>query len=241
MLFRSIQAVVLDIDKVNERFSLGIKQTQKDPWETVSQRYEVGTEVTGSITNLTDFGIFVEIEEGIEGLVHISEISTENIKNPRDHYKVGDTITAKVMNTNSDERRIGLSVKRLEKEKEEKNLEDLAKNMKPAISSFGKMLRHNIQEQIEAQKAQEQIEAQEGQQQDAVQEVQEGQEEAQEVQEGQEIQEAQGLQEAVVQEIETQETEKAEENPEVQEAQDSQASQEAQEPQDTEEAEKQES
>jgi small subunit ribosomal protein S1 len=237
----TIQAVVLDIDKVNERFSLGIKQTQKDPWETVSQRYEVGTEVTGSITNLTDFGIFVEIEEGIEGLVHISEISTENIKNPRDHYKVGDTITAKVMNTNSDERRIGLSVKRLEKEKEEKNLEDLAKNMKPAISSFGKMLRHNIQEQIEAQKVQEQIEAQEGQQQDAVQEVQEGQEETQEVQEGQEIQEAQGLQEAVVQEIETQETEKAEENPEVQEAQDSQASQEAQEPQDTEEAEKQES
>ncbi|MBF0469258.1 MAG: 30S ribosomal protein S1, partial [Desulfamplus sp.] len=70
-----IQAVVLDIDKASERFSLGIKQTQPDPWETVGQRYKVGTEISGIITNVTDFGVFVELEEGIEGLVHVSEIS----------------------------------------------------------------------------------------------------------------------------------------------------------------------
>jgi small subunit ribosomal protein S1 len=151
----TIQAVVLDIDKANERFSLGIKQTQADPWETVAQRYEVGKEITGVITNLTDFGVFVELEEGIEGLVHVSEISKENIKSPKDHYQIGETISAKVMNINSDERRIGLSIKRLEEDDDDKFLEDFAKNMKPATSSFGEILRTNIQEQIEAQKNQE--------------------------------------------------------------------------------------
>ncbi|MCP3901582.1 MAG: 30S ribosomal protein S1, partial [Desulfobacteraceae bacterium] len=109
----TIQAVVLDIDKDNERFSLGIKQIQPDPWESVGQRYEVGKEISGTITNLTDFGVFIELEEGIEGLVHVSEISKEKISSPKEHFKITDTITAKVMNINSDERRIGLSIKRL--------------------------------------------------------------------------------------------------------------------------------
>ncbi len=150
----TIQAVVLDIDKANERFSLGIKQTQKDPWETVSQRYEVGKEISGVITNLTDFGVFVELEEGIEGLVHVSEISKENVKTPKEHYAIGDTITAKVMNINSDERRIGLSIKRLVDDDDGKYLEEFAKNMKPATSSFGEILRTNIKEQIEANRTQ---------------------------------------------------------------------------------------
>ena len=150
----TIQAVVLDIDKANERFSLGIKQTQKDPWDTVTQRYEVGKEISGVITNLTDFGVFVELEEGIEGLVHVSEISKENVKSPKEHYTIGDTITAKVMNINSDERRIGLSIKRLEDDDDGKYLEEFAKNMKPATSSFGEILRTNIKEQIEANRTQ---------------------------------------------------------------------------------------
>jgi len=151
----TIQAVVLDIDKSNERFSLGIKQTQPDPWETVGERYEVGKEISGVITNLTDFGVFVELEEGIEGLVHVSEISKENVKSPKEHYQIGETITAKVMNINSDERRIGLSIKRLEEDDDDKYLEEFAKNMKPATSSFGELLRNNIQESIEASKTQE--------------------------------------------------------------------------------------
>ena len=77
-----IQAIVLDIEKESERFSLGIKQLQDDPWKTVADRYEVGKEITGTITNLTDFGIFIELEEGIEGLVHVSEISKEKINMP---------------------------------------------------------------------------------------------------------------------------------------------------------------
>ncbi|MCK5097486.1 MAG: S1 RNA-binding domain-containing protein, partial [Desulfobacteraceae bacterium] len=128
---------------------LGIKQIQPDPWESVGQRYEVGKEISGTITNLTDFGVFIELEEGIEGLVHVSEISKEKISSPKEHYNINDTITAKVMNINSDERRIGLSIKRLEDD-DEKAFEDFAKNMKPATSQFGEMLRDNLKEQLAA-------------------------------------------------------------------------------------------
>ena len=121
-----VQAIVLDIDKENERFSLGIKQLQEDPWQSVAKRYEVGKEITGTITNLTDFGVFVELEEGIEGLIHVSEISKEKIKTPVGKFNVGDVITAKVMNINSEERRIGLSIKRLEIEDEQNHEKTVA-------------------------------------------------------------------------------------------------------------------
>jgi small subunit ribosomal protein S1 len=140
-----IQAIVLDIEKESERFSLGIKQIQDDPWKTVAERYEVGKEITGTITNLTDFGIFIELEEGIEGLVHVSEISKEKIKTPVGKYNIGEVIAARVMNINSDERRIGLSIKRMEIEDEQGLLNDYVNNMGPATSSFGEILRENLQ------------------------------------------------------------------------------------------------
>ncbi len=143
-----VQAIVLDIEKENERFSLGIKQLQDDPWATVAERYKVGKEITGTITNLTDFGIFVELEEGIEGLVHVSEISKEKIKTPLEKFKIGDVITARVMNINSDERRIGLSIKRMEIEDEQNLLSDYVNNMGQATSSFGEILRENLQEKL---------------------------------------------------------------------------------------------
>jgi small subunit ribosomal protein S1 len=143
-----VQAIVLDIDKHNERFSLGVKQLQSDPWETVAERYEVGKEITGTITNLTDFGIFVELEEGIEGLVHVSEISKEKIKTPVGKFNVGDIITAKVMNINSDERRIGLSIKRLEMEDDQSLLSEYVNNIRPPTSTFGEILRENLQEKF---------------------------------------------------------------------------------------------
>jgi small subunit ribosomal protein S1 len=121
---------------------------QSDPWDTVSARYEVGKEITGTITNLTDFGIFVELEEGIEGLVHVSEISKEKIKTPVGKFNVGDVITAKVMNINTEERRIGLSIKRLEMDDEQSMLSDYVNNMRPATSTFGEILRENLQEKL---------------------------------------------------------------------------------------------
>jgi len=140
-----VQAIVLDIDKENERFSLGIKQLQDDPWQTVAERYEVGKQITGTVTNVTDFGVFVELEEGIEGLVHVSEISKEKIKTPVGMYNVGDVITARVMNINSDDRRIGLSIKRMDMEDDQSLLSDYVNNMGPATSSFGEILRENLQ------------------------------------------------------------------------------------------------
>jgi small subunit ribosomal protein S1 len=152
-----VQAIVLDIEKDNERFSLGIKQLQEDPWVTVGERYEVGKEITGTVTNVTDFGIFVELEEGIEGLVHVSEISKEKIKTPVGQYNVGDMLTAKVMNINSDERRIGLSIKRLDMEEDQNILSEYVNSMGPATSTFGEILRENLQEKLsgeeKAQKA----------------------------------------------------------------------------------------
>jgi small subunit ribosomal protein S1 len=143
-----IQAIVLDIEKDQERFSLGVKQLQTDPWKTVDERYEVGKEITGTVTNLTDFGVFVELEEGIEGLVHVSEISKEKVKTPVGKFNIGDVITAKVMNINSLERRIGLSIKRLEIEDEQSLLTEYVNNVGPATSTFGEILRENLQEKM---------------------------------------------------------------------------------------------
>jgi small subunit ribosomal protein S1 len=144
----TVQAIVLEIDKENERFSLGVKQLQADPWDSVAQRYEVGKEITGTVTNVTDFGVFVELEEGIEGLVHVSEISKEKVKTPVGMFNVGDVLNARVMNINSDERRIGLSIKRLEMESDQEYLSDYVNNMGPATSSFGEILRENLQEKL---------------------------------------------------------------------------------------------
>jgi small subunit ribosomal protein S1 len=143
-----IRAIVLDIEKDQERFSLGVKQLQTDPWKTVDERYEVGKEITGTVTNLTDFGVFVELEEGIEGLVHVSEISKEKVKTPVGKFNIGDVITAKVMNINSVERRIGLSIKRLEIEDEQSLLTEYVNNAGPATSTFGEILRENLQEKL---------------------------------------------------------------------------------------------
>ncbi len=110
----TIQAVVLKIDKENERFSLGVKQLEPDPWQAAQNNYPIGSNVSGAITNVTDFGVFVQLEEGIEGLVHVSEISSEKIKTPVGMFNVGDNLEAMVINVSSDDRKIGLSIKATE-------------------------------------------------------------------------------------------------------------------------------
>lgn len=113
-----IQAVVLKIDKENERFSLGIKQLIPDPWQAAYNNYPSGTVIEGEITNVTDFGVFVKLEEGIEGLVHVSEISKDKVKTPIGMYQVGDLLKAIVINVSAKDRKIGLSIKTLEGEPE---------------------------------------------------------------------------------------------------------------------------
>ena len=112
----SVQAKVLTVDKENEKFTLGVKQLTEDPWSQVPAKYPVGQKVNGTVTNITDFGLFVEVEEGIEGLVHVSEISRKKIKSPSELFKEGDTIEAKVIHVSADERRLGLSIKQTKEE-----------------------------------------------------------------------------------------------------------------------------
>jgi small subunit ribosomal protein S1 len=108
---QEIDAVVLHVDVENEKFSLGIKQLDKNPWEEFCERYNPGAIITGKVTNITDFGIFVEIEEGIEGLVHISELSQKRVKAASDLFAVGDSVTAMVKSVDPKNRKIRLSIK----------------------------------------------------------------------------------------------------------------------------------
>ncbi len=138
----TIQAVVLKIDKENERFSLGVKQLEPDPWATAVNSYPTGTIVEGTITNVTDFGIFVQLEEGIEGLVHISEISKEKIQTPVGMFNVGDSLKAMVISVSSDDRKIALSTKALEEGDDESAREEYEqKQQASGPSTIGDLLK----------------------------------------------------------------------------------------------------
>ena len=106
-----VQAVLLSIDVDHERLSLGLKQLQPNPWEGIANTITVGDVVTGKVVRLTDFGAFVELNSGIEGLLHVSEISRQHVKKPQDVLNIGDEITAKVIKLDEENRRIGLSIK----------------------------------------------------------------------------------------------------------------------------------
>lgn len=109
-----VEVVVLGIKPDQRRISLGMKQTLPDPWQSLSQRYPVGTIVSGRVRNLTDFGAFVEIEEGIDGLVHVSDISwTAKVKNPAEVLKKGETVQAKVLKIDTVNRRLSLGLKQV--------------------------------------------------------------------------------------------------------------------------------
>ena len=113
-----IEAIVLGVDVENERISLGVKQLETDPWVSLAERFPVGTKVKGPITSITDFGVFVEIEDGIEGLVHVSQISNERVDKPSQLFQVGDELEAEVTNIDGREKKIGLSVKALRRTEE---------------------------------------------------------------------------------------------------------------------------
>jgi len=113
-----IKVKVLEINKNSGKIALGIKQLMPDPWTEVSEKFPVGSVITGKITHITDFGLFVKVEEEIEGLVHISEVSYEKVKNLEERFKVGEEIKVKVIKINPEDRKLGLSIKQLEEEEE---------------------------------------------------------------------------------------------------------------------------
>jgi small subunit ribosomal protein S1 len=110
----TVQVKVLDIDRDRQRISLGLKQTQEDPWKRVVDTYSVGDELEGKVTKVVAFGAFVEILEGVEGLVHISELAQQHVENPREIVQPGDDVRVKILEIDSERRRLSLSIKRVE-------------------------------------------------------------------------------------------------------------------------------
>ena len=116
----SVRAVVLSVDQEKQRIALGLKQMQEDPWQTViPANYRPGMVVKGHVTKIANFGVFVELEPGLEGLLHISEISDQKVEKPEDLVKVGQEVEVKILRVDSDERKIGLSLKRAQWAQEE--------------------------------------------------------------------------------------------------------------------------
>jgi small subunit ribosomal protein S1 len=121
-----LEAVVLKIDKENEKFSLGIKQLQPNPWDDIQRKYPPGTEIEGVVTGVTDFGAFVRLEEGVEGLVYSSEIAAERVEKPSDHVKEGETVKAIVVRVDPSEQKISLSMKAVHDKEERAALRQVA-------------------------------------------------------------------------------------------------------------------
>jgi small subunit ribosomal protein S1 len=110
----TVKVKVLDIDRDRQRISLGLKQTQEDPWQRIVSTYSIGDELAGTVTKVVTFGAFVEILDGVEGLVHISELAAHHVENPREVVQPGDEIRVKILEIDSERRRLSLSAKRIE-------------------------------------------------------------------------------------------------------------------------------
>lgn len=138
-----VESVVLDIDATARRISLGMKQTEPNPWDTIEEKYAINSIVTGQVRNLTDFGAFIEVEEGIEGLVHISDLSwTKKIQHPSEVVQKGDEVNAVVLNVDAENQRLSLGIKQLEPDKWEEffsqhQIGDVVHGKIVRLTSFG--------------------------------------------------------------------------------------------------------
>lgn len=119
----TVKVQILDFDRSKNKISLGLKQTLPKPWDVFVQNKKIGDIVTGKVVSLQDFGAFIRLDEGVEGLVHVSQISTEHVRKPSDKLKVGDIVTVKIMDINEEDNRISLSMKAIEEENSKKDNE----------------------------------------------------------------------------------------------------------------------
>jgi len=134
---QEVRAVVLSIDKENERFSLGIKQLEKDPWEGITDRFQKGQQVTGTVTNVTSFGVFLELGEGIEGLVHVSELGDIKVQN----IKSGEALSAVVTNIDRKGRKMSLSIKEIKDMAEKEDVAAFMESQEKGDSSLAAQLK----------------------------------------------------------------------------------------------------
>jgi small subunit ribosomal protein S1 len=147
-----VEAVVLEVDRPNQRIALGIKQLSQDPWANIDQLYKVGDVVTGKVTKLASFGAFIGLQHDIDGLVHISQVSEERVDKIKNVLKAGQDVTARVIKIDKGERRIGLSIKAAsytdEQLKEEQKIFDALKPGEDLVA-----LQHAFDAADEAQKS----------------------------------------------------------------------------------------
>ncbi|MBR2838149.1 MAG: S1 RNA-binding domain-containing protein, partial [Kiritimatiellae bacterium] len=116
---QEVEAVVLDVNPKDQRISLGLKQAQQDPWDEIAQKFPVGSVVKGKVSKIASFGAFVELEDGVDGLVHISQISDQRVEKVKDALEVGQEVEARVVKVDRGERRIGLSIRAMSMSDEE--------------------------------------------------------------------------------------------------------------------------
>ncbi|WP_456370747.1 30S ribosomal protein S1 [Thermodesulfatator atlanticus] len=140
----TIQAAILKIDREKEKLALGVKQLTPDPWLSVPEKYPVGSVVTGKVSNVTDFGVFLELEEGVEGLIHVSEISDKKVKTPVGMFEPGQEVKAKVVKVEPEARRIGLSIKKLKEDEEKKHFSEFSKEQKGGSITLGAILKETL-------------------------------------------------------------------------------------------------
>ena len=133
-----VEAVVLSIDKENQRVSLGIKQAENDPWSDIDDKFKVGDMVKGSVAKIASFGAFVNLQDDIDGLIHISQLSEDHVEKVKDVLKVGDDVEARVIKVDKVERRIGLSVKAVEYTEDQLRKESQSfETLKPSSEMVG--------------------------------------------------------------------------------------------------------
>jgi len=147
---QEIEAVVLKIDRENERFSLGIKQLLTNPWDTIEERFPVGSTVQGTVTNLTDFGAFVDIGEDLEGLIHISELSDTKVNKVSDVLSAGDHVEVMVINLNKLEKKIGLSLRAKQAQENKDEYSQVTAAKETSSSNFGALLQEKLDEKAAA-------------------------------------------------------------------------------------------
>ncbi|MBR4616136.1 MAG: S1 RNA-binding domain-containing protein, partial [Kiritimatiellae bacterium] len=116
---QEVEAVVLEIDVEQQRISLGLKQASEDPWSSIASRYSIGQIVKGKVSKIASFGAFIELEDGVDGLVHISQISNDHVEKVKDALKVGQEVEARIVRVDGGDRRIGLSIKAVDMTDEE--------------------------------------------------------------------------------------------------------------------------
>jgi small subunit ribosomal protein S1 len=149
-----VRAVVLGVDIENERFSLGVKQLEADPWSNIEDKYKIGSQYDVKVVKSTDFGVFVELESDIEGLIHISELSTKRIDKVEEVVKVGETIRAEIISIDRDSRKIGLSAKLVKLREQKVDVEDYVKKATATSKTslgdlFGEALKASIKDEKE--------------------------------------------------------------------------------------------